>query len=215
MNQKIKLQGLNDELDVTVIGKNVAITEPIKEYIYGKIKKIEKVNHLIIDLVVRLDVQKMDHCVDIVMKFSHFKVNVHAITHDMYASIDKAFDKLKAKLLRWKERIQDHHAKKVSVIDLEVEVLEKDSSGLEEINDEIEEQNLREIEKTLKLPIVYKKKTRVLKVLNLEEAVMKMELSADNFLVYKSEEDRQLKVLYRRKDDSYGIISIAQESQGA
>lgn len=45
-----------------------------------------------------------------------------------------------------------------------------------------------------------------LKELTREEALMKMELSRDAFLVYRSEEDRRLKVLYRRKDGNYGII---------
>jgi putative sigma-54 modulation protein len=33
-----------------------------------------------------------------------------------------------------------------------------------------------------------------------------MELSEDLFMVYRSEEDRKLKVIYRRNDGNYGII---------
>lgn len=198
----------HDPFNITILGKNVEITNTLKEYVQEHIDKIEKMNHAIIDITVRIDIQKLDHLVDIVMKFSHFKINVHAVTTEMYSAIDKAFDKLRAKLRKWKGKIQDHHAKGIAAIDLEVNVLEKIPTELEEINDAIEEENLKEKDKEIRAPVVYKKKTRRLKQLNLQEAVMKMELSHDNFLIYRSEEDLKLKVLYRRKDNSYGVITL-------
>ena len=195
-------------VNVIILGKNIDITNPLRDYVQEHIEKIEKMNHSIIDITVRIDIQKLDHLVDIVMKFSHFKINVHAVTTEMYSAIDKAFDKLRAKLRKWKGKIQDHHAKGVAAIDLEVNVLEKTPSDLDEINDAIEEENLIKQDKENGVPIVYKKKTRSLKKITLQEAVMKMELSHDNFLIYRSEEDLKLKVLYRRKDNSYGVITL-------
>ncbi len=55
---------------------------------------------------------------------------------------------------------------------------------------------------------VIKQKTLPLKTLTTEEAVMKMELSGDQFLIYKNEVDHKLKVIYRRKDENYGIINL-------
>lgn len=210
MVHKIDIDG-DENLNVTVTGKNVEITSPIKTYIAEKLAKVERVVPNIIEVAVRLEVQKLQHQVDVVMKFSHFKVKVHAITTDMYATIDKAFEKLKAKLLKWKGRIQDHHAKGLNVVDLEVNVLEAEETDLEEINDQIEEENLQQIEKELAPPKVYRRKTRPLKTLNLREAVMKMELSGDNFLVFKSEEDLKMKILYRRKDETFGVIDLSKQ----
>lgn len=214
MTQRVRLAGKEERhIDVTVVGKNIEVTTPLKNYVFEKVAKIEHLNHQGIAMVVRLDVQKLEHSVDIILKFSHFKVQVHAITGEMYSAIDKAFDRLKAKLRRWKSRIQDHHAKGIPVIDLHVNVLEKQSADIDLINDEIEEENYKEIEAQSAKPKVYKKKVRPLKTLNLDEAVMKMELSADNFLVYRSEEDLTLKILYRRKDDSYGVIALSGEGK--
>ena len=56
------------------------------------------------------------------------------------------------------------------------------------------------------MPKVIGMETRVLKILTTEEAMMKMDLSGDKFLVYRGEEDRKLKVIYRRDDGNYGII---------
>lgn len=215
MTQKVRLEGKEERhIDVTVIGKHVEVTTPLKNYVMEKVSKIEHMNHQGIDLVVRLDVQKLEHTVNIIMKFSHFKVQVHAVTEEMYSAIDKAFDRLKAKLRKWKGKIQDHHAKGIPVVDLHVNVLEKHPLEVELINDEIEEANYKKMEAESAKPKVYKKKVRPLKTLNLDEAVMKMELSSDNFLIYRSEEDRHLKVLYRRHDNSYGVIALANETEG-
>lgn len=48
--------------------------------------------------------------------------------------------------------------------------------------------------------------SRPLKDLTTEEAVMKMELSGDHFMLYRDEADRKLKVIYRHSDEDYGII---------
>ena len=125
----------------------------------------------------------------------------------MYSAIDKAFERLHAKLRKWKDKIQDHHAKGLAVTEMEVNVLEHAQHEIEEINQEIVDANNAALQKEYSLPKVIKKKKRPLKILTIEEAVMKMELSNDNFKIYRSEEDQALKVIYRRRDGSYGIIA--------
>ena len=197
----------NQSYNLSVIGKNLEITKPIKDYVSEKLKKIETINNLIIEANVKLDVQKINHIVDIILKFSHFKVKVRATTENMYSAIDKAFDRLYSKVRKWKSRIQDHHAKGVSVTEMEVSVLENAQDELEDLNNEIIEENNESLKSAYAPPLVIKKKKRPLKVLNTDEAVMKMELSDDNFMIYKSEEEQLLKIIYRRRDSSYGIIS--------
>jgi len=197
----------DQEYTISVVGKNIEITKPIRDYIEEKIAKIEALSTDIIDVKVRLDVQKLNHMVDIFLKFSHFRVNVRAITENMYSAIDKSFEKLYTKLRKWKSRIQDHHNKGVAVTEMEVNVLEHAQHEIEDINQEIIDANNNNLQKDYALPKVVKKKKRPLKTLTIDEAVMKMELSDDNFKVYRSEEDKALKVIYRRRDGSYGVIS--------
>ena len=47
-----------------------------------------------------------------------------------------------------------------------------------------------------------------LKTLSTDEAMMKMELTENNFVVYRCEEDKKLKVIYRRQDHNFGIIEL-------
>ena len=47
-----------------------------------------------------------------------------------------------------------------------------------------------------------------LKTLTQEEAIMKMEITDDPFLIFRSEEDQKIKVIYRREDRNYGLVQI-------
>ncbi len=193
---------------INVVGRHIEITQPIRDYIEEKIGKIEKLAPQILEVSVRLDVEKkIHHIVHVIMKFSHFKIVVHAETTDMYATIDKAFEKLRAKIKKWKDKIQSHHAKGVSFVDMQVNILENTQSSSEEIEEEITDANNDSLPDPFEMPKVMKTKTRPLKSLTFDEAVMKMQLSHDNFLVFRSEEDQGLKVLYRRTDGNFGMMA--------
>ena len=56
---------------------------------------------------------------------------------------------------------------------------------------------------------IVSKDTMVLKTLTQDEAVMKMEITSEPFMIYKSEEDQKLKVIYRREDSNYGLVQLS------
>ncbi len=192
---------------LSILGRNVLVTDAMKNYASEKIAKIERFHNHLMDIYVTMDIQKIDHVVDIVVKFEHFKIKVHAGSSDMYASIDKAVARLHKLMARWKDRIQDHHRKALSAVDLQVNVINRPYDELEEFNAEIEADLVRQKEDIYQQPRLIGKKTVPLKTLTMDEAVMKLELSGYFFLVFRGEEDQKLKVIYRRNDQkSYGII---------
>lgn len=198
-----------DGYKVHVTGRHVNVTEAMKAYAVEKISKIERFSQRILDVVVTMDVQKLDHRIDIIMKVDHIKIKSHASSTDMYVSIDKAVVRLEKQLNRYKQRINEHNAKGLSVIDLKVNVLKRpEEEDLLDVNLDIEDENQRRIASQFKPHEVVSNETRPLKMLTLDEAVMKMELSGDVFLIYRGQEDNKLKVIYRRKDDNFGIIQV-------
>jgi putative sigma-54 modulation protein len=197
---------LEQGFNIMITSKHIDATDGIKQYLMSKLAKVERLTHQVIDGHVKLEVQKLDHTVLITLKFSHFLITTHATTTDLYASIDLAVERLQAKLRKWKTKIQENHHKKLSLIEVPVTVFEKDQEQLDQINDAIEDLNGEMMEAVLNIPKVVKSKLRPLKILTLQEALLKMDLSDDNFLVYRSEEDQKLKVLYRRRDKSYGLL---------
>lgn len=210
MTRKEKANSFVDEgYNIKVSGRHVQVTEPMKDYAIEKISKLERLSPRLIDVDVTMDIQKMDHRVDIRMQFNHLKIKSHASGPDMYASIDKAVDRLESQLMKYKERIQDHHAKGVSVVDMNVNIIgsHKDDVTLE-INDEIEEENMKSLVKSYTPHKIVAREKRPLKTLTMEEAILEFELSGDQFqfLLFRSEEDKRLKVLYRRKDGNFGVL---------
>jgi putative sigma-54 modulation protein len=193
-------------LRMNILGRNVFVTDSMKEYAYEKLSKIDRFHNHIMDLHVTMDVQKMEQSVVVLLEFDHFRVKVAASSTDMYASIDKAVDKLQEKIRRWKSRIQDHHQKSRSVVDMQINVFKRPFTDIDLINEAIEIENQdRQIEE-YQTPQIVGSETRPMKTLTTEEAIMKMELSDDQFMLFRCEEDRKIKVIYRRKDGHYGLI---------
>lgn len=193
--------------NIHVTGRHIHVTDAMKQSAIEKVSKLEKFIDKIIDIHITMDIQKLEHKVVIVMKFNHFKIKVQASSEDMYNSMDKAVVKLQNRIRKYKDKIHQHNAKATHVIDMNVNVYSSSSKDqLDELNDSIEEENQRILQDTFQPHSIVTKENRPLKTLTFEEAMMKMDLSQDSFLVFKSEEDQKLKVIYRRQDDNYGVI---------
>lgn len=208
MNNKSKAsEFVNDTYNITVLGRNVLVTDAMKDYAIEKVSKIDKFSHRIIDVHITMDIQKLEHRVDIIMSVDHVKIKSSASSEDMYASIDLASDKLQQRLVKYKKRLQEHTAKPLSSVDMNVNVIHSQDE-LAAINDEIESENRKQLIKNYHPHKVITQETRPLKILRHDEAIMKIDLSGDNFLIFRSEEDQKLKVIYRRNDGHFGIIEV-------
>ena len=200
---------IGESYKIHVTGRNVLVTDAMKDYAIDKLSKIEKFSHKIIDVAVTMDIQKLDHRVDIVMKVDHLKIKSQAASTDMYASIDKATTKIENQLRRYKTKIRDHTAKALNVIDMNVNVFKRaNEEELIDVNLDIEDETQRRMFKSYDFSEIVTQETKPLKILTYDEAIMKMELSGDAFLIFRSEEDHKLKVIYRRKDGNFGVIEV-------
>ncbi len=208
MNRKAKaLEFIDAAYNIQITGRHIEITDSMKDYAMDKISKIERFMNRIIDVNVIMDIQKLEHRVEIILKAGNVKITSKASTTDMYVSIDQAVNKLETQILRYKSKLQDHHAKGHAILDMTVNVLSpqeiEEDLGIDETP--IQDQGFNRF----KPHRVVKQETLPLKTLTYEEAIMKMELSGDQFMIFKNEEDQKLKVIYRRNDENYGIIEPA------
>ncbi len=204
-----KSKFLTEGYSVEITGKNLQVTKPMQTYVLEKISKMQRFTKDILEIIVTLEVQKLAHTAAVVIKFLHYRIQVHATTIDLYAAIDGAFNKLYKLIRKYKSKLQDHRNKDLTTIDMKVHVLSKiPINALDDINDEIEKENLKEELEKYKFPEIVEKDVLSVKMLTQEEAIMKLELAGDPFLIYKSEEDQKLKVMYKRKDDKLGIVEV-------
>lgn len=190
---------------IHVLGKHVEITDAMRSYAVDKLTRVDRFGGRIIEATISMNIQKLVHTVDFVLVVNNTKIKATGWSENMYASIDMAIGHLETKVRRYSRRLHEHHARGLTEIDMNVNLINR-IDLIDDINDQIEESNLQKIDGELHPhPIVSTKKISLI-TLNLAEAIMKMDLSEDPFLIYRSEEDRKLKVIYRLKDGNYGII---------
>ena len=197
----------NDGYNLSVIGKHFQITDAIRSYVFEKLNKVERITDQIIDVIVTLDAQKMEHSCSVLMNFIHFHVKVSASTDNMYSAIDKCMDRLIALIRKYKSKLQSKRFKDLTTVDMHVNVIKPLEDNLRVINDD-DAETVRLEKEHLELHQIVANETMKLKTLTQSEAVMKMEISEEPFLIFRSEEDQKLKVIYRRKDDHYGLVQI-------
>ncbi|MBI5272356.1 MAG: ribosome-associated translation inhibitor RaiA [Chlamydiia bacterium] len=206
MNKSSKFE--NEGYTINVVSKHFQITDAIRNYVWEKLARVEKMADQIIEITVTLDTQKLEHTCSIFMNFIHFHIKVKASTDNIYSAIDKAADRVVRLVRRYKTKLQSHRAKHVSTVDIHVNVIQALNDNLKAINDDIEAENMREEQELLTLHQVVAKETMPLRTLTQDEAVMKMEIGDDPFILYRAEEDQQLKIIYRREDRNYGLVQV-------
>lgn len=196
----------HEEYPIHIIGRHIDLTDAMKSYAVDKMTaKLKRYGARVVEATVVMDIQWIINSVDFIINVNNVKIKVSGKTDNMYSAVDQAIDHLEAKLTKYIRRIHEHRAPTLPEIEMNVNVIQR-VDPLEAINDQIEEENLKTVEETFKPHSVAKVDKVSLKTLTQEEAIMKMELSNDAFLIYISEEDRKVKVIHRRSDGNYGII---------
>lgn len=170
-------------MKVKIHGKNIEVTDAIAEKIEKKLHFLDK--YFIIDedviahVVVRVYRQSQKIEVTIPTKFALLRAEAeHA---DLYAAIDLVIDKLEDQIRRQKTRLSRRNKEKLATSFIEDE-------------EEFEEETL------------VKTKSINPTEMDLEEAILRMEMLSHDFFVYVDDETKNIAVVYRRKDGGYGLL---------
>ncbi|HSW71893.1 MAG TPA: HPF/RaiA family ribosome-associated protein, partial [Chlamydiales bacterium] len=168
----------------------------------------ERYTDKILDIVVTLDVQRLEHSCVFLLNFQHFQIKSHASTDNLYSAIDKASDRMLRLIMKYKTKMMEHAASGVGAVDLNVNVLQPQRDELNEINTDIEAETwLKEQERFQLHKIVATEKVN-LRTLTHDYAIMMLECSSAPVFIYRSEEDQKIKVLYRREDGNFAEIEV-------
>lgn len=140
---------------------------------------------------------------------SGFDVQTSGRAPDAYACVDDAAEKLEKQVRRYKRRLKNHHADQKSVersvdgtaMDYVIESRSDDVS--DETGDDAED---------LAPPIIAEKPTTVMK-LTVSDAVMKMDLADQPFLIFRNRSHDRINVVYRRSDGNIGWIDPVGHSE--
>ena len=186
------MQTVNVHPPVQVTGRHVSVTESMKDYAIGKIEHLHLDYPKIIDAQVILDVNKHRHHAEVILFCAnHITIEASEETDDMYASIDGVLAKISRQMRKYKTRIlRTHRPRNHGIQHFEEQVLSID--GFED-NHESEP----EVIQTEKYPV---------KPMYVDEAVLQMEMSNRQFVVFLNAKSEKVNVLYRRKCGNFGLI---------
>ena len=97
-------------MQINLTGKNIQITDPLRTYVNGKFKRINRHFDDVIDIHVVLDVEKLEQRAEATIKTRGKAIFADSKQRDMYAAIDTLIDKLDRQIIKHKEKTRDHHA---------------------------------------------------------------------------------------------------------
>jgi putative sigma-54 modulation protein len=180
---------------VKIQGRHVAITPAINDYVTRKIESLHLDYPKIIEAHVILEVEKYRHSAEVILVCSnHITIEACEETSDMYAAIDAVTDKVARQMRKYKTRLMKKHRPRKDIVQhLDELVLHPEP----EVADGDGEHHEHAVVRTERYPV---------KPMFVDEAVLQLEMSHRQFLVFLNARNSRVNVLYRRKSGDFGLI---------
>lgn len=177
-------------MQIIVKGKNLEITEPLRQYAVEKVSRVEKYFDGILKTEIEFSVERNpkiseSQVVEVTIFSNGPVIRAKESAVDMYQAIDLVSTKLERQARKAKGKLLDrsHHAK----------------NPFKESAVRLEEEEEREA-------MIVKTKSFPLKPMTPEEAALQMDLVGHDFFVFINADTEETNVVYRRKDGNYGLI---------
>jgi putative sigma-54 modulation protein len=178
-------------MELTIKGKGVEVTDRLRDYVHKKIGRLDRYLPTISEAWVELSTEGAKAAQDrqvcqVTVRSTGTILRAEERSDDMFYSIDMVLDKMYRQIARYKGKRQNRWrgvgaAAEPLPIDIE-----------EELDEEA--------------PTIVRVKRFPMTPMDPEEAVEQMELLGHDFFVFYNADLGQLNVLYRRKDDTYGLL---------
>jgi len=168
-------------MKIKISGRHTDASPALRDYVIEKTEALERFFDRIVSVDVVLSVEKERRIADFHAHLVNRKrINAREESSDMYASIDKAVDRLKRQLVKFKGQLQ--------------ETRERGSAAVEGEPDSVEERTIIRTEAYFQKPMA------------VEEAALQLDAVERDFLVFVDRETDQIAIIYRRKDGNLGLI---------
>lgn len=181
-------------MELVIKGKNIDITESLRDYAAKKLGRITKNTDGIQSAHVELTVIKNpsvaeNQVVEVTLFANGNVIRGEEASDSMYASIDLVSDKIERQLKRYKQRLEDrrHNRQKTSMA-------------------VVTEEQATEITTDEEAPQIVKIRNYELKPMAPEDAAYQLDISGNDFLVFFNRNTDAVSVIYHRRDGNYGLI---------
>ena len=175
-------------MKITLRGKNIEITEAIEEKVSEKLSKLDKYFIVSENVEAKVLVRTYPYGqkIEVTIPTEYVLLRAEVVDQDLYNAIDLVIDKLEGQIRKYKTRLNRKSKDNKLAFNL---------ASIEPLEDEEED-------------VLVKTKTITPKPMDMEEAIMQMELIGHSFFVYRDTETDAISIVYRRNDGDYGLIEM-------
>lgn len=180
-------------MQFSIRGQQIEVTDALRDYVDKKLSRLEKYFEAppTSEGFVTLGVVRGLHTVEVTIPLAGVTLRAEDRSDDMYASIDAVVDKLERQIRKHKTKLNRKFRQEGSLKTLFVE----GSNG----SVAVEEQDYDDLE-------VVRNKRFTLKPMDVEEAILQMNMVGHNFFVFSNIDTAEVSVVYKRNDGKYGLI---------
>lgn len=168
-----------------VRGDKILVTDAIKDYITEKIDKLNKYfdepDEITANILIK--VKGYNQTIEVTIPTTSFTIRNEESAEDLYVAIDSVVDKIERQIRKNKTKIN-----KIS------------KNALKKLNLMYQEEEKEEDTK------IVRRKTLNTKPMSEEEAILQMEMLGHDFFIFKDSNTSNICILYKRKDNNYGVI---------
>lgn len=169
-----------------IIGKNIEVTDGLREAVENKLSKLERYFHEDVTIHVTLSIQREHQKIEVTIPVKGDIIRSEQTSNDMYVSIDLVEEVIERQLRKYRKKLISKHQEGGF---FKQEFFDSDDSTIED--DEIK---------------IVRTKHFGIKPMYPEDACVQMELSGHDFFVFCNAETEEVNVVYKRKNNTYGLI---------
>lgn len=120
-------------MTIQITGRHFDITQPLRQYVHEKMRKLDRHFDHILDIRVILAVAEKDkQCAEAIVNVPGTEFVAKAEDYDMYSAIDLLEDKLDAQVRKHKQKLKGHRAERLKA----EEIREEEETHLDEALDD-------------------------------------------------------------------------------
>jgi putative sigma-54 modulation protein len=174
-------------MKIKITGKGMNVSDYLRGVVQKKAEKLGRYFKPNTEMSVMLTIEKNRHIAEVTVPVDGILLRTEEATGDMYSSIDAVLKKLERKIRRHRTKLERR---------LHEDAFVSDAAIYDD--DEFDEEEI--------VPRLVRSKKFSIKPMDIEEAMMQMELIGHSFFVFRNAETNDVNVLYLRNDGNYGLI---------
>ena len=172
-------------------GKNMTVTEGVKERAMRKLGRLEKLLPDNADVHVTFSTSKHLTKMEVSVPLHKRILRAEVSDSDVSNCMDGAVDILERQIVKYKTRLRDRRRRSVAT--------HEELQYIDETEASAADPSMQEI-------VIHRTKRFALKPMDAQEAVMEMELLNHDFYVFRNSWTDEVNVVYKRNDNAYGLI---------